>query len=50
MYYRNNIVIVDEAHNLVEAINDMYAVEISATQIAQALSQLQQYLDSYPYS
>eukprot|EP00026_Physarum_polycephalum_P002335 Phypoly_transcript_02341.p1 GENE.Phypoly_transcript_02341~~Phypoly_transcript_02341.p1 ORF type:complete len:947 (+),score=142.85 Phypoly_transcript_02341:183-2843(+) len=44
---KNNIVILDEAHNLVEAINDMYAVEISTAQISQVLSQLQQYLEKY---
>ncbi len=39
--------IIDEAHNLVEAINNMYSVEISNSQIATASSQLHQYLEKY---
>lgn len=42
-----NIVIIDEAHNLTEAINNMYSVHLSFAQISSAHSQLLQYLEKY---
>ncbi|XP_031550335.1 ATP-dependent DNA helicase DDX11-like [Actinia tenebrosa] len=42
-----NIVIIDEAHNLLETINNIHSVEISGAQISGSFSQLSQYLDRY---
>jgi len=42
-----NIVIIDEAHNLIETINNLYSVEINVAQLSSAHSQLSQYLERY---
>ncbi|XP_064636727.1 ATP-dependent DNA helicase DDX11-like [Lineus longissimus] len=44
---KDNIVIVDEAHNLVETINNVYSIEVTATQVTCAHSQLSQYMERY---
>ena len=30
---RGNIVVIDEAHNLIEAINDLHAVQLTVAQV-----------------
>ncbi|KAK7097155.1 ATP-dependent DNA helicase DDX11-like [Littorina saxatilis] len=42
-----NIVIVDEAHNLLETINNVHSVEVTGAQLARAFSQLKQYEAKY---
>jgi len=44
---RGNVVIIDEAHNLAESISSLYSISVSATQLAQAHSQLSSYLERY---
>ncbi|CAB4010317.1 ATP-dependent DNA helicase DDX11 isoform X1, partial [Paramuricea clavata] len=44
---KGNIVIIDEAHNLIETISNIHSVEISGIQISRANSQLLQYRDRY---
>lgn len=40
---KNNILIVDEAHNLLEAIERMYSVTLTGKQILHCFNQLSQY-------
>ncbi|XP_068701537.1 ATP-dependent DNA helicase DDX11-like [Montipora foliosa] len=42
-----NVVIIDEAHNLIDTISSVYSVEITAYQISCAHAQLTQYQDRY---
>ncbi|CAH1268165.1 DDX11 [Branchiostoma lanceolatum] len=42
-----NVVIIDEAHNLVDTITGIHSVEITGGQIARAYSQLTQYAQRY---
>ncbi|XP_078369659.1 ATP-dependent DNA helicase DDX11-like isoform X2 [Oculina patagonica] len=42
-----NVVIIDEAHNLIDTISSVYSVEITGSQILCAHSQLTQYQDRY---
>ncbi|KAK3592699.1 hypothetical protein CHS0354_037835 [Potamilus streckersoni] len=44
---KGNIVVIDEAHNLLETINNVYSTEISGAQVARASSQLGQYESRY---
>lgn len=44
---KDNIVIIDEAHNLVEAVNNMYSSEISGTCLQQSFWQLETYYRCY---
>ena len=44
---KNNIVILDEAHNVVNAINAIHSVELKLSSISQALAQLTQYLNRH---
>lgn len=44
---KGNIVVVDEAHNLVDAINEMYSTQLTLRQLTQAESQLDQYRARY---
>jgi chromosome transmission fidelity protein 1 len=44
---RGRVVVVDEAHNLNDAINSMCSVNVSSDQLETALSQLQQYQHRY---
>ncbi len=43
----DSVVVVDEAHNLIETINDVHSLSLSLAQMRQARSQLTQYLDRY---
>ncbi|GAB1601699.1 ATP-dependent DNA helicase DDX11-like isoform X1 [Argonauta hians] len=42
-----NIVIIDEAHNLLETINNIHSFEVFGSQLCQAHSQLSQYVQRY---
>ncbi|KAL4229836.1 DEAD H (Asp-Glu-Ala-Asp His) box helicase 11 [Mactra antiquata] len=44
---KDNIVIIDEAHNLLETINNVYSTEITGAQLVRAHSQLNQYETKY---
>jgi chromosome transmission fidelity protein 1 len=43
LYLLGNVVIIDEAHNLLETINNVYSTEITGAHILRTHSQLQQY-------
>lgn len=44
---KNNIVIIDEAHNLLDTLSDMYSASINLSQLESCFSQLKLYLDKY---
>nr|QZX63218.1 DEAD/H-box helicase 11 [Halisarca dujardinii] len=44
---KGSVVIIDEAHNLLDTICNIHSVEISGAQVAKAYSQLTQYRDRY---
>ncbi|KAI9141155.1 helicase C-terminal domain-containing protein [Paraphysoderma sedebokerense] len=44
---KNNIVVIDEAHNIIETINSVYSISIDAKQIERAHSQTSSYLLRY---
>lgn len=44
---QGNVVIADEAHNIVEAINDVHSTEVSLDQIETSLGQLTAYRDRF---
>jgi chromosome transmission fidelity protein 1 len=44
---KNRVVIIDEAHNLVEAINQMHGSDISLMQLQIAIDSLQQYITRF---
>lgn len=44
---KDNIIIVDEAHNLLETINNIHSVEVTGAQMCRAHSQLSQYEQRY---
>ena len=44
---QGNIVIIDEAHNLIESINSMYSVILPSSQIIESKKQLDQYYEKY---
>lgn len=44
---KDNVLIIDEAHNLVEAVNGMYSAEISGTVLEQTFLQVNSYLSTY---
>ena len=47
MNLKNSIVIIDEAHNLVDTITNIHSVNISGSQLGLAFSQLSQYRERY---
>ena len=44
---KNQIIIIDEAHNLIDTITQINSVEISNSHITQSLQQLNAYIDRY---
>jgi chromosome transmission fidelity protein 1 len=44
---KNQIVIIDEAHNLIDSISQIHSVEISDLHVTQSLSQLNNYINRY---
>lgn len=44
---KNNIVIIDEAHNLMETMSSLYTVSLTLDQIKLAWNQLKLYIDKY---
>jgi chromosome transmission fidelity protein 1 len=44
---RGNVVVFDEAHNLIDTVTSIHSVEISGTKLLQAHAQLSQYLQRY---
>ncbi|XP_063642843.1 ATP-dependent DNA helicase DDX11 isoform X13 [Pan troglodytes] len=44
---QDQVVIIDEAHNLIDTITGMHSVEVSGSQLCQAHSQLLQYMEQY---
>ncbi|KAE8613577.1 hypothetical protein XENTR_v10007766 [Xenopus tropicalis] len=44
---KDQVVIIDEAHNLIDTITCMYSSQVSGAQLCQAHSQLMQYMDRY---
>jgi len=44
---KNSVVIIDEAHNLLETISGIHSLSISGSQLASAYSQLTQYKQKY---
>lgn len=44
---KNSIVIIDEAHNLLEALADMYSALVNGHQLVHAYSQLTEYRNKY---
>ncbi|XP_053400123.1 ATP-dependent DNA helicase DDX11-like isoform X2 [Mercenaria mercenaria] len=44
---KDNIVIIDEAHNLLETINNVHSTEVTGAQLVRAHSQLSQYEAKY---
>ncbi|XP_052794616.1 ATP-dependent DNA helicase DDX11-like [Mya arenaria] len=44
---KDNIVIIDEAHNLLETINSVHSTEVTGAQLVRAHSQLSQYESRY---
>ncbi|KAG0566399.1 hypothetical protein M758_7G058100 [Ceratodon purpureus] len=41
------VVIIDEAHNLVDTVNSIHSCQVSATQLRQVSSQLSEYLEKF---
>ncbi|XP_064405283.1 ATP-dependent DNA helicase DDX11-like isoform X2 [Halichondria panicea] len=44
---RGNVVIIDEAHNLLDTITNVYSVEVNGLHVSKAFSQLSQYMQRY---
>ncbi|KAL1764748.1 putative ATP-dependent DNA helicase DDX11 isoform X1 [Sigmodon hispidus] len=44
---QGQVVIIDEAHNLMDTITSIYSTEVNGSQLCQAYSQLLQYLERY---
>ena len=44
---KNQIIIIDEAHNLIDAITQIHSVEISDLHVTQAMTQLNNYVNRY---
>ncbi|XP_055452978.1 ATP-dependent DNA helicase DDX11 isoform X3 [Psammomys obesus] len=44
---QGQVVIIDEAHNLIDTISDIHSTEVNGSQLCQAHSQLLQYMERY---
>lgn len=44
---KNCVVVIDEAHNLVDTVSDIHSCQVTALQIKQVNSQLSEYLDKF---
>ncbi|XP_060224227.1 ATP-dependent DNA helicase DDX11 isoform X2 [Meriones unguiculatus] len=44
---QGQVVIIDEAHNLIDTITDIHSTEVNGSQLCQAHSQLLQYMERY---
>ncbi|XP_036029593.1 ATP-dependent DNA helicase DDX11 [Onychomys torridus] len=44
---QGQVVIIDEAHNLIDTITNIYSAEVTGSQLCQAYSQLVQYMERY---
>ncbi|XP_059134655.1 ATP-dependent DNA helicase DDX11 isoform X1 [Peromyscus eremicus] len=44
---QGQVVIIDEAHNLIDTITNIYSTEVNGSQLCQAYSQLLQYMERY---
>lgn len=44
---RNQVIIIDEAHNLIDTISSIHSVEITDAHVSQALAQLENYIGRY---
>ncbi|KAM3927064.1 ATP-dependent DNA helicase DDX11 [Leptodactylus fuscus] len=44
---KDQVVIIDEAHNLIDTITGMYSAQVTGAQLCQAHSQLAQYMERY---
>ncbi|KAI8976239.1 helicase C-terminal domain-containing protein [Pilobolus umbonatus] len=44
---KNSVIIIDEAHNLIETMTALYTIQLSKEQLKQAWSQLNLYLEKY---
>uniref|UniRef100_A0A4X2K9P2 DEAD/H-box helicase 11 n=1 Tax=Vombatus ursinus TaxID=29139 RepID=A0A4X2K9P2_VOMUR len=44
---QGQVVIIDEAHNLIDSITSIHSAEVSGSQLCQAHSQLSQYMERY---
>ena len=44
---KNSVVIIDEAHNLLDTISNIHSISISGSQLGLAYSQLNQYKERY---
>ena len=47
VHIRGNVLIVDEAHNLVDAVNDAHSAHVSSAQLRAAQSQLSGYYQRF---
>jgi chromosome transmission fidelity protein 1 len=44
---KNQIIIIDEAHNLIDAIAQIHSVEITDSHVTQSITQLNNYVNRY---
>ena len=47
MSVRGNVVVIDEAHNVIEAINQLHSALVTHAELVEARNQLARYLDRY---
>ena len=47
MTLKDNVVVIDEAHNLLDALNDMHSVTLTARHLSEVSAQLAQYAERY---
>ena len=47
LHLKGSIIVVDEAHNLVDAVNSAHCAEVSVQQLAAAEAQLSSYFEHF---